>query len=718
MSRKNFTLLLLPFLIIIGCQKRFDIPEQSKEPKTEKKNVVPKGFFIEDRKVPGVALTSTAPTQGTSTANATLSQNSFDPDNGDVPIVLGKQLANPYTVANMQQAFNILYGGNHLISASHLYVRFKPSSVEQFMALEETEDLELQDYPMDYEVLQDGDYYQDPSLGSEDFGWLYTVVPVGYNFPSGIQHQVIDSLYLPEDNEILEDMAESMAAGAQYIAFYQDGRRSITRTDLEHDVTLTSDCVCPDPNLECVLPPDCFDPPPPPPGGGGGGGGGGSHDPRIPRGAIQIQDQSLCGGPVNNVPVRQARIVCKRWFKIDRLYTNDQGQFVSSKKFKNKVKVNLKTKNQFAVVRKVRGIRLWQMLFPVKRRIGVFDQGDLANINFLFTKPNPTAANDPELPYWVAVTTHNSVLEYRQYANEFGIGLPPSGLKIFVTNWGFQRGAGAAPMWNKCSSLSSDFSTFQEYIEFYVAMSTYVFQANLFGILKNQMDLVIGYAATNGDYNCRLTSASLKSIAYHEIGHASHYAQAGCDYWQAYRVRIANELTTSFGADPYGDGTETNAGVVAVGEMWGNHCEKLFSERHYANPLRETFAILQGVFVNDGSPIFNYAGIDTRRIPGLNANFASIENFNPTINQLFGTTVDPHQWIPQGLPYDLFDNRNDFNFNINLPVDNVAGYTAQQCFNALQGDVRTVPAFRDRLLQQNGNNQAAAVTNLFFRYGY
>ena len=46
--------------------------------------------------------------------------------------------------------------------------------------------------------------------------------------------------------------------------------------------------------------------------------------------------------------------------------------------------------------------------------------------------------------------------------------------------------------------------------------------------------------------------------------------------------------------------------------------------------------------------------------------------------------------------------------------DNVFGYTAQQCFTALQGDVRTIPAFRDRLLQQNGNNQAAAVTYLFF----
>ena len=219
----------------------------------------------------------------------------------------------------------------------------------------------------------------------------------------------------------------------------------------------------------------------------------------------------------------------------------------------------------------------------------------------------------------------------------------------------------------------------------------------------------------SGDYDCRLTSASVRSIAYHELGHASHYAQAGCDFWQAYRVRIANELITSFGADPYGDGTETNAGLIAVGEMWGNHCEKLFSERHYANPLRETFSFLQGgLYVNVGSSITNYAGFNARRIAGLNANFAAIENFDPNIN----LNTDPWRWIPQGLPYDLFDNRNDFAFPNGFVTDNAFGYTAQQCFNALQGDVRTVPAFRDRLLQQNGNNQAVAVTNLFAEYGY
>ena len=716
MTRKNFIHLLLLFLIVVSCQKKFDIPDQSSPSKTDRKNIPPKGFFIEDRKVPGVAPEKKTFNQRTTTANVSSRQNSFDPDNGDVPIVLGQQLANPYTVANMQQAVYVLYGGNYPISASHLYVRFKPSSVEQFMTLEESEDLELQDYPMDYEVVQDGDYYQDPSLGTEDFGWLYTVVPIAYVFPSSIQYQVLAQLYLPDDNLILEEMAESMAAGAQYSSSKEEGSNTvqIERLDAQAETFNYTNEQCPcEPDQPCPVWPDC---------GISGGGGSSGNDPRIPRGTIEVQDQSVCGGPVNNVPVRLARIVCKRWFKIDRTYTNDQGQFVSSKKFNNKVKVNLKTKNNNAVVRKVRGIRLWQMLFPVKRRIGVFDQGAMANIPFLFTKPNPTAANDAELPYWVAVTTYNSVLEYRQYATEFGIGQPPSGLKILVTNWGFQRGAGAAPMWNKCGSLSNDLTSLTAYATFFIAGSPFIAAAGgmvaVLNILKNQTDVIIGYAATNSDYDCRLTSASIKSIAYHELGHASHFAQAGCDYWQAYRARITGELISSGFADPYGDGTETNAGVVAVGEMWGNHCEKLFSERHYANPLRETFSILQGIYVNDGSPIFNYAGFNTFRLGGLNANFAAIESFNPRINQFFGTTVDPHQWIPQGLPYDLLDNRNDFNFSIALPVDNVVGFTAQQCFNALQGDVRTVPAFRDRLLQQNGNNQAAAVTDLFFRYGY
>lgn len=210
--------LLILILFLIGCQKK-DLQDKSTEPNATTKNIPPAGFFIENRKVPGVVSDDKVFSREQTTINSSNSSSSSsnpDPNNGDEPIILGQQLPNPYTVANMQAAVNILYGGNYPITASHLYVRFKPSSSEQLMTLDETEDLELQDYPIDYELIQDGDYYQDPTLGTEDFHWLYTVVPANYNFPQGIQHEVLEQLYLPDNNEILEDLAESMLAGAQY----------------------------------------------------------------------------------------------------------------------------------------------------------------------------------------------------------------------------------------------------------------------------------------------------------------------------------------------------------------------------------------------------------------------------------------------------------------------------------------------------------------------
>ena len=93
----------------------------------------------------------------------------------------------------------------------------------------------------------------------------------------------------------------------------------------------------------------------------------------------------------------------------------------------------------------------------------------------------------------------------------------------------------------------------------------------------------------------------------------------------------------------------------------------------------------------------------------MNCNINALENHDPNF------LADVHHWIPQGVCYDLIDNRND----AGAPVfDNVAGYTTQQCFNALQSDVRTIPEFRNRFLQQVGTAQQAQVNDLFFRYGY
>ncbi|MBA4260311.1 MAG: hypothetical protein C0446_14205 [Chitinophaga sp.] len=684
--------LLILVILLIGCQKK-DLQDNSTEPLTTKKNIPPAGFFIENRKVPGVVSDDNVFSREQTTINSSNSSSSSsnpDPNNGDEPIILGQQLPNPYTVANMQAAVNILYGGNYPITASHLYVRFKPSSSEQLVTLDETEDLELQDYPIDYELIQDGDYYQDPTLGTEDFHWLYTVVPANYNFPQGIQHEVLEQLYLPENNEILEDLAESIVQGAQYQSTLTNAGKNtvkIARLDVQvNDFIFDPDpCFCP-PTIVCLPDPNCD-------------GGGNPPTPTLPSG-IYVEEQTVCNQDTRILPLRQVNIVAKRWFKFWRGFTDDNGKFTVTKNFRNKVKVIVKTKNGNARVSKVRGIRLWQMLFPTRKRIGVFNGSELPSIRYVFTKPTDGSASNKDLAYWASATTHNSIVEFREHTTEFNLTQPPSNLKVMVTNWGFMENSGAAPMWNKCNNnlIPASFATF------FVANSNFVLAGVtvLTTILKNQMDMIIGYKST--DYNCFLTSSQLRSVVYHELGHAQHYSQAGCDFWTQYRNGIVTELSKLNQVDfhPYGTGNDqSTAPILATGEMWGNHVEKWYSERHYGNggPVAANFiSRLQGLaFSNNAAS-------------GLNANYWSIENFNPNRNQ------DVHRWIPQGIPYDLFDNRDDGGFPI--ATDNVHGFTINQSFNALQPDVRSIPAFRDRLLQQNANAQQVQVTQLFQRYGY
>lgn len=99
----------------------------------------------------------------------------------------------------------------------------------------------------------------------------------------------------------------------------------------------------------------------------------------------------------------------------------------------------------------------------------------------------------------------------------------------------------------------------------------------------------------------------------------------------------------------------------------------------------------------------------------LNAHLNLLEDFSPR-----RTVEDPFFWIPQGLFYDLIDNRNDRDAlprRVDLN-DAVFSYTNQQFFNALDADINNLPAYRVRLLSENANRDAAGVTTIFQFYGY
>jgi hypothetical protein len=89
-----------------------------------------------------------------------------------------------------------------------------------------------------------------------------------------------------------------------------------------------------------------------------------------------------------------------------------------------------------------------------------------------------------------------------------------------------------------------------------------------------------------------------------------------------------------------------------------------------------------------------------------------LEDFSPF------RTGDPFRWIPNGLFYDLLDDRND-RFFIRVDInDEVLNYTNQAFFNALDPDITNLRDYRVRLLTENANTQAPEVTQLFLRYGF
>ncbi|KMQ50660.1 hypothetical protein CHISP_2343 [Chitinispirillum alkaliphilum] len=123
------------------------------------------------------------------------------PANRDIPVeeqlILGEKLDDPYTIENMRAAFMSLLSKDNAglhkraaiedsefeIDPNYIYVKFLPYGEEQWAIMEgyETSDSNfvLFDYPMDYEIIQEG---IDPSL-PDSVRAYYAAVPADFQFP-------------------------------------------------------------------------------------------------------------------------------------------------------------------------------------------------------------------------------------------------------------------------------------------------------------------------------------------------------------------------------------------------------------------------------------------------------------------------------------------------------------------------------------------------------
>lgn len=356
-------------------------------------------------------------------------------DTTELPTILGSQRNNPYTLSRMRVAYNNLGYSALPVNATNLYVRFLPNSASQLSVLDsimDSQDLELFDTPMDYDVLQEGDYYQDPSIPDSSVTWQYAVVPTDFQAPADITYQVLFQIHIPGDNyTAMETEAERLASKQDSIDCSGGGDRMANSNSTARIIKPNSpDCgpgyhwdfnvnqcvcnCCPEGyewnGSQClpIQPP----PPPTPPAP--------AVDAQVPAGAITVSDNNLVATPTPRPPVRNVRVVAKRWFKIERTYTDNNGHFQFTKRFKHNVKITVKFKNDFAAIKAFRLTSFWRMLYPVTANIGVF-ANDKNIINHNFDKINTTVAARGNL-FWAGATVHNSVQEYRGFATQENFG--------------------------------------------------------------------------------------------------------------------------------------------------------------------------------------------------------------------------------------------------------------------------------------------------------
>jgi hypothetical protein len=603
------------------------------------------------------------------------------PDSVAVQTSLGYQLqGSPYSVAVMQQASVNLYGHNNGIIANKKYVRFHPANEDQVKTLFDA-DLELFDYPLDREVLEEGDYYIQPGLTANDIPWLYTVVDANYTTAAGITYEVLQDIYVPENDLLLEDEA-----------------LRLTGNPLE-DSCGTIAYRLPVPCEIDPCGPGCPTLPGDNPCGTSGGGGSTSSSPRKPTGQILVWDSNLD----ENTPVRQARVVARRWFKIETMYTNDQGRFAARKNFRNKVNIFVKFLNNNLQLSRLVGNPVIRSLFPLKRGIGIYS-GNLNTISYIFERGNSTDTR--RYRHWWAAQFMNAYPEYNEMALTETIGGLSFGgkLRAAITSNSFIAGAGATPM-NSHRPWVGSYSS--DYIQYYFARPLGALGGELYnglmnGVLFRNMDMGLGYKTAT-----LWESSQVKGLFYHEMTHAATFAKVGNGWYNDFVLAESFTLADNHfngPAAPYGDGDDGEASeIISLGESWAEHVAHIFCDRQYA-----------GVFTQVRTPWFIYE--PNNPVSGLSSHWNYLEDYSPNLS----ANLNPFRWIPEGLYYDMFDDRNDV-MAIPLRVDvddQVSNYTDQQFFNALDNDVKSMPQYRNRLLQENGNNQQVQVTNLFAAYGY
>lgn len=215
-------------------------------------------------------------------------------------IVLGEQLDDPYSLSNMTKAFAALYptkAGVVELSATDHYVRLLPSCKEDLDTLEKM-GVKMLDHPLDYQIVQEGDYYHDPQISEDDITWQYAVVSPDFVPPASVRCELLHKCYLAE----AENVTKAGLDWVDWDAVEREAYRISGNEDLLVPMTK------------------------------------GESESHIPKGRICIVDKDH---DPDTVGVSGVQVSCNVFVKFDRCFTDKDGNYQMKKSFKSKPRYRL-----------------------------------------------------------------------------------------------------------------------------------------------------------------------------------------------------------------------------------------------------------------------------------------------------------------------------------------------------------------------------------------
>ena len=289
-------------------------------------------------------------------------------------IVLGDQLEDPYSVDNMAKALTSLYStkaDRGSVSTTDYYVRFLPKNEDQFRLLENM-GVNMLDHPMDYEILREGDYYHDPSVGDDEITWQYAVVSKDFVFPSEVEYEILEDCFLPENSSTKADWVDW--AEVEKEAFRLTGNDEM----LQPSTKAGSNC---------------------------------------PEGRITIVDDAF---PDKEIGVKGVTVSCNVFVKFAHAFTDEDGNYKMSKSFSANPRYRLLFKNR-------KGFAMGLNLILIPASFSTLGKGSPSGVSIKID-------SNSERKLFTRSVVNNAGYEYYESCEgeDSGMKTPPANLRIWL----------------------------------------------------------------------------------------------------------------------------------------------------------------------------------------------------------------------------------------------------------------------------------------------